>query len=94
MIACGEAKGGSASASAGSFFAKLVQKLLPVPLAFGAADVDLVTGTETSPHITQSETYTTANPDNPDQIVVAYNDSEVRGQQQLLWRIVSPPTAA
>src|SRR5437773_4448102 len=73
MIACGEAQGGSAS-SAGAF-SQLMQKLLPIPLAFGAADVDLVTGTETPPHIIQSETYTTANPDNPDQIVVCYNDS-------------------
>ena len=45
------------------------------PLSFGATDVDLITGNETSPNITQSETFTTANPDNPDQIVVAYNDS-------------------
>jgi hypothetical protein len=41
----------------------------------GGADVDLVTGTETFPHVTQSETYTLANPDNPNQIVVTYNDS-------------------
>jgi len=73
MIACGEAEGGSAMP--GNTFARLAQKLLPIPLAFGAADVDLVTGTETPPHIIQSETYTTANPDNPDQIVVCYNDS-------------------
>ena len=73
---------------------KLVQKLLPAPLAFGAADVDLITGTETSPNITQSETYTTANPDNPNQIVVAYNDSRGAATNQLLRRIVSPPTAA
>ena len=43
--------------------------------AFGAADVDLVTGTETPPHIIQSETYTNANPDNANEVVVAYNDS-------------------
>jgi hypothetical protein len=49
-----------------------------MPLAYGAADVNLITGTETSPNITQSETYSTANPDNPDQIVVAYNDSRGR----------------
>src|SRR6266545_3946716 len=73
MIACGEAQGGSAS-PAGTF-SQFVQKLLPVPLAFGAADVDLITGAETFPAVTQSETYTTANPDNPNQIVVAYNDS-------------------
>ena len=73
MIACGEATGGSASP--GNALVTLVQKLLPVPLAYGAADVDVVTGTETPPHIIQSETYTTANPDNPDQICVAFNDS-------------------
>ena len=73
MIACGEATGGSASP--GNALVRLVQKLLPVPLAYGAADVDLVTGTETAPHIIQSETYTTANPDNPDEICVAFNDS-------------------
>ena len=45
---------------------------------FGAADVDLVTGAENSPNVTQSETFTAANPDNPDEIVVAYNDSRGR----------------
>src|SRR5262249_24633872 len=55
----------------------LIKSLL-APLAFGAADVDLVTGTETSPNVVQSETYTTANPDNPNQILVAYNDSRGR----------------
>ncbi len=73
MIACGEATGGVGTPS--NALVKLAQKLLPAPLAYGAADVDLVTGTETSPHITQSETYTTANPDNPDEICVAFNDS-------------------
>ncbi len=72
MIYCGQAEGGSASASGGS--SQFVQQLL-APLSYGAADVDLVTGTETFPRVTQSETYTSANPDNPDQIVVAYNDS-------------------
>ena len=79
MIACGEAKGGEAEeglASLGNPFAKLARELLPVPLAFGAADVDLVTGTETPPNIIQSETYTTANPDNPNEVIVAYNDSQ------------------
>ena len=75
MIFCGEAKGGEPEGSAGSSaFSKLVQKLT-APLTYGATDVDLITGTETSPNITQSETFTTANPDNPDQIVVAFNDS-------------------
>src|SRR5437763_13320173 len=78
MIACGETNGGQQEEGLASFrnpLAKLAQQLLPTPLAFGAADVDLVTGTETSPHIIQSETYTAANPDNPNEVVVAYNDS-------------------
>ena len=48
---------------------------MTAPLSYGATDVDLITGTESFPNITQSETFTTANPDNPDQIVVAFNDS-------------------
>ncbi len=71
MIFCGQAVGGSASAFGET--SPFVQELL-APL-FGAADVDLVTGAEISPNITQSETFTAANPDNPDEIVVAYNDS-------------------
>src|SRR5262245_12409104 len=74
MIFCGEAKGGEPEGSNGSAFSKLVHKLME-PLSFGATDVDLITGTESFPNITQSETFTTANPDNPDQIVVAFNDS-------------------
>jgi Bacterial Ig-like domain len=73
MIFCGEARGGSASPSHRAF-SKLVQSLM-APLAYGATDVDLVTGTETPPHVIQSETFTTANPDNPDEIIVAFNDS-------------------
>jgi hypothetical protein len=72
MIFCGEAQGGSAS-SAGAF-SRLVQKLLR-PVEYGTTDIDLITGTETSPHITQSTTFTAGNPDNPLQILVAYNDA-------------------
>src|SRR5213593_2913748 len=75
MIACGEAQGGSASPFRA--FAQLIQNLL-APLAYGTTDVDLVTGAETSPNVTQSETFTASNPDNPNQIVVAYNDSRGR----------------
>ena len=71
MIYCGQAAGGS-PVSFGEY--PITQQLL-APLAYGGADVDLVTGTETFARITQSETFTTANPDNPNQIVVAYNDS-------------------
>jgi hypothetical protein len=78
MIACGQAPGGSTSATTAAStlgpIGRFFQKIL-VPLAYGAGDVDLVTGSETSPNITQSETFTMANPDNPNQIVVAYNDS-------------------
>ena len=75
MIFCGEAKGGEPSESSlSSAFSKLVPRAM-TPLSYGTTDVDLITGTETFPHITQSETFTTANPDDPTQIVVAYNDS-------------------
>jgi len=74
MIACAaDSTPGYASVSA--FFQRVatgVKKLL-VPL-YGAGDVNLITGTETSPNITQSETFTWANPDNPQQVCVAYND--------------------
>src|SRR6266498_3269746 len=75
MIYCGLSEGGKAAP--GHAFSKLVQSLM-APLAYGDTDVDLITGTESSPNVTQSETFTTANPDNPDQIVVAYNDSRGR----------------
>ena len=73
MIFCGEAQGGAPSPSAA--FSQFAQSLLPSPLAFGGTDVDLITGADTGSHITQSETYSLANPDNPNQIVVTYNDS-------------------
>jgi hypothetical protein len=76
MIACGEAQGGSASSAFGAF-SQLIQSLL-APLAYGTTDVDLVTGAETFPNVTQSETFTASNPDNANQIVVAYNDSRGR----------------
>ncbi len=72
MIYCGQALGGSASSFGESY--PITQQLL-APLAFGGADVDLITGPESFPNVTQSETMTTANPDNPLEVVVAYNDS-------------------
>src|SRR5437660_3995612 len=76
MIFCGQATGGGEPDEAGSSnaFSKLLHKLT-APVSFGGTDVDLVTGTETPPHIIQSETYTGANPDNPDQVLAAFNDS-------------------
>jgi hypothetical protein len=75
LIACGRSPGGSASVFGES--SPIVQELL-APL-FGATDVDEITGTETFAHVTQSETYTLANPDNPNQIVTTYNDSRTAG---------------
>jgi hypothetical protein len=71
MIACGEAVGGytTSPGPAGRMIDSMSE-----PLA-AATDVDLITGTETSPHITQSETFAAANPDNTQQLVVAFNDS-------------------
>jgi hypothetical protein len=74
MIFCGEAQGGKPSAAAA--FSQFAQSLLPSPLAFGTTDVDLINpGPEAGSHITQSETYALANPDDPNEIVVTYNDS-------------------
>src|SRR2546430_9065003 len=75
MIYCGLSEGGKSFH--GRAFSRLVQRLT-APVAFGGTDVDLITGTESFPNVTQSETFTTANPDNPNQIVVAYNDSRGR----------------
>src|SRR5438876_1741789 len=77
MIFCGLSEGGKAVSGEKQHFPRLV-KSLTAPLAYGSTDVDLITGTESFPNVTQSETFTTANPDNPDQIVVAYNDSRGR----------------
>src|SRR5205823_134252 len=79
MIACGQAEGGKPSAT--HAFAKLVKSLLPHPLAYGATDVDVIAPQpETGfPSITQSETYTLASPEDPNTIVVAYNDSSGAG---------------
>jgi len=76
MIACA-ADGGSGPM--GGFFQRVSQgvKRILLPL-YGAGDVNLITGTETSPNITQSETFSTINPDNPQQVCVAYNDSRGR----------------
>ena len=56
MIACGAAEGGSGSSV--GFFQRITQavKKLLVPL-YGAGDVYLIYHPDTSPNITQSETY-------------------------------------
>src|SRR5438552_1438642 len=78
MMACGEMP--DVASSTNSTFGPIVrffQRLL-TPLAYGGADVNLINHPETFPNITQSETFTTVNPENPLQIVVAYNDSRGR----------------
>src|SRR5438552_16122093 len=60
MIACGEAQGGSPSVL--ETVSQAIQRTL-APLAYGGTDVDLITGTETFPDITQSETFSWTNPD-------------------------------
>ena len=74
MIYCGEAEGGSPSLIGET--SPFVQELL-APL-LGGMDVDLITGAEIGNNNTQSETFAAANPDNPNEIVVAYNDSRGR----------------
>src|SRR5206468_7516144 len=78
MIACA-ADGASGSSSVAGFFQRVTQgvKRIFLPL-YGAGDVNLINHPEISPNIVQSETFTTVNPDNPQQIVVAYNDSRGR----------------
>ena len=77
MIHCRGMFEGRKSSSHGKAFSKLVQNLT-APLVFGGTDVNLITGTESFPNVTQSETFTTANPDDPTQVFVAYNDSRGR----------------
>jgi hypothetical protein len=78
MIACGEAQGGRTSATSPlGALTQFIKKLFS-PLAYGGTDVELITGTETYPNIDQSTTFSAGNPDNPNQIVVAYNDSRGR----------------
>src|SRR6476661_6695816 len=78
MVACGEVTGVATSTTFTLGRIGYFIKTLLMPLAYGFADVNLITGTETSPNITQSETFTTVNPDDPSQVFVAYNDSRGR----------------
>jgi hypothetical protein len=75
MKACGVSEGGKGKPSPANVFSKFVKSLLPHPLAYGTTDVDVVVTDGTFPSVVQSETYTIANPDDPTQVFVAYNDS-------------------
>lgn len=72
-IFCGAPSGSSQDADAGAPVQSIIQQVL-APL-YGGSDVDVVTGPDNPPHITQSESFSAANPDNPNEIVVAFNDS-------------------
>ena len=72
MIACGATEGSSASPV--GTFSRFAEKLME-PMVYGTTDVDLITGPETLPYVTQSTTFTAGNPDNPLQIVVCYTDT-------------------
>src|SRR6266481_6067043 len=71
-IACGLEPGGFPSVF--ETVHQAIQEAL-APMAYGATDKDLITGTDAGTHITQSETYSLANPNNPNEILVTYNDS-------------------
>jgi hypothetical protein len=70
MIACGMSDGGSPTP-----YGDWVLNQITAPLAYGGVDINVITGTDSITHPTQSETYTLANPENPNQIVITYNDS-------------------
>src|ERR1700745_1625946 len=67
MIACA-ADGGAGPM--GGFFQRVGQgvKRILLPL-YGATDVNLINHPETSPNITQSDTFSPVNPDNPPRVV-------------------------
>jgi hypothetical protein len=72
MIACGEAVGGYTTSPGPA--GRMIDEM-SAPLA-GPTDVDLISPqTDSGTHITQSETFAAGNPDNTQQLVVAYNDS-------------------
>ena len=78
MTACGAIQAGAGSPVDSSSNAT-VKQLAPTPKSlYGASDVDLITGAETSPNVVQSTTYAAGNPDNPLQIVIGYDDSRGR----------------
>src|SRR5581483_8347451 len=77
MIFCGLSEGGEAFTGEKRHFFKLV-KSLTAPLASGTTDVDLITGTETFPNVSQSDTFSAADPSHPLNVCVAYNNSRGR----------------
>jgi hypothetical protein len=81
MIACGQARGGGTSANSPlTALNRFIKKLFsPAAYGYGGTDVDLITGTETYPHVDQSTTFSWGNPDNTEEIVVAYNDARGSG---------------
>jgi len=77
MIACGEIQGdGTRPSSPLGAVSQFIRKMLsPLAYGYGGTDMDLITGIETYPNISQSTTFSWGNPDNPNQIMVAYDDT-------------------
>ena len=69
LLACGRAAGGSATAGAAG---ASLQQQPPAAAALGGSDVDLITGADVFPHVTQSESFVWAHAGT---VVVNYNDS-------------------
>lgn len=89
MIACGNASGGSAASSSGSL-TQILKKIF-APLNYGGTDVNLITGPDVSPNVVQSETYSLANPENANQILIR---GAATPAQSTLAGHPGPPTAA
>ena len=88
MIACGEQRAVQVLLWASFSVSARLSKNCSCRL-YGAGDVNLITGTETSPNITQSETFTWANPDNPSRSAspTTTHAAAIRPDQHL-WLIV------
>jgi hypothetical protein len=69
LVACGHVAGGSARPGAAG---ASLQQQPPASSAFGSADINLITGAEVFPHVTQSESFVSAHAGT---VVVNYNDS-------------------
>ena len=77
MVVCGVEPEGKASPA--KAFSKFVQSLFPAPSGVWRHGCGSNHRHRDLSIVTQSETFTTANPDNPDEILVAFNDSSGAG---------------
>jgi hypothetical protein len=75
MTACGEAHRNKPADSPMGWLSAAVKKLL-MPFNYGTTDVNLITGSDNA---AQSTTFAVGNPDNPLQMLVAYDDGRGAG---------------